>query len=147
VLAPADRRLRRAIATVLLSIPIASCVTQTPVERAASLCSDLSHLRATVDLLAFPPSGATVGQVRAALAKLDPTSAKLEDSSLVPGRVLDALDEARSAYAEILDGVGDDHVLTEASVRVAGPGRRLMTSYSDVIDAMRCDQIRPSPNA
>jgi outer membrane murein-binding lipoprotein Lpp len=138
-------RRRRAFAAIVAVIAVVGCTSQTPLERAASLCADLSHLRATVDLLAYPPSNATVGQVRGALAKLDPTSANLEHSSLVPSRILDALDEARSSYAEILDGVGDDHDLTEAGVRAGAPGRRLLAAYSDVLDSLRCDQIRPSP--
>jgi hypothetical protein len=122
------------------------CHSSTPNEQAASLCEDLVHLRATVALLARPPADATVGVVRAALEKLDPTFEAVDRSPLVQDSLRGQLGQAKEDFGDALDGVGDDDLAAEVAADVADARQRLVTAFAAVVGVLGCDGERsPAP--
>jgi hypothetical protein len=129
----------------MLACAFAGCRSATPGEEAASLCEDLLHLRATVTLLARPPAGATVGQVRAALEKLDPTFDAVGRSSLIPDALRSELAEAREEYEDAMDGVGDDDPAATVTADVADARLRLDAAYSAIVGGLGCGGTSSTP--
>jgi hypothetical protein len=130
-----------------LILGFAGCRSTTLDEQAASLCEDLLHLQATVTLLARPPADATVGQMRAALEKLDPTFDAVGRSSLVPDALRSQVVEGKKDYGDAMDGVGDDDPASEVTADVADARLRLEAAYSAVVGVLGCvgSSITPAP--
>jgi hypothetical protein len=105
----------------------------------ADLCLDLTHLQATVDFLAAPPTDATVGDVRGALEKLDSTWQAVHDDPDVPDAEDDALLDAREAYQDEIHGVGDDDLFAPSVASTAGIARGLSDAYGAVRSRLACD--------
>jgi hypothetical protein len=131
-------RVRTVAVTLSLAITCAACHARTSDEQAASLCQDLEHLRATVDVLARTPPEATVGQVRSALEKLDPTFDEVGSSSLVPDALQRELADARAAYDDAIDHVGDDDPASEVTADVADARLRLDAAYTAIVGGLGC---------
>lgn len=136
-----------ALALVSVLAFATGCQSPTPNEQAASLCEDLHHLQATVALLAGSPGDATVGVVRAALEKLDPTFEAVDRSPLVRDTLREQLDQAKDDFADALDGVGDDDPAAEVAADVADSRQRLVTAYATVVGVLGCGEASPTPAA
>ena len=109
----------------------------------ADLCVDLSHLRATIALLASPPADASVGEVRADLDKLDPTFGAVSDSGTVSQDVVDRLVAEHEAYRAVIDGVGDDDRFSTVRAEATAPAQGLDDAFEAVVTALRCDTATP----
>lgn len=136
-----------ALALVSVLAFATGCQSSTPNEQAASLCEDLQHLQATVALLASPPADTTVGVVRAALEKLDPTFEAVDRSPLVRDTLRGQLDQAKDDFDDALDGVGDDDPAAEVAADVADARQRLVTAYATVVGVFGCGESSPQPAA
>jgi hypothetical protein len=121
------------------------CRSSTPNAQAAALCEDLLHLQATVALLARPPADATVGVVRAALEKLDPTFEAVDRSPLVQDGLRGQLGQAKDDFGDALEGVGDDDPAARVAADVADPRQRLVTAYAAVVGVLGCGERSPGP--
>jgi hypothetical protein len=130
---------------VLAALASVACRSSTPDEQAASLCEDLLHLEATVTLLARPPAEATVGQVRAALEKLEPTFDAVGRSPLVPDQLRGQLVQAEKDFGDAIEGVGDDDPARDVSADVADARQRLASAYAAAVGGLGCRS--PSPTA
>jgi hypothetical protein len=140
-------RVRSVAVTLSVAIACAACHSTTPDEQAASLCDDLLHLRATVDVLARTPPEATVGQVRAALQKLEPTFDEVGSSSLVPDALRSQLGDALAAYDDAIEHVGDDDPASEVTADVADARLRLDAAYAAVVGGLGCGGSAPAAGA
>jgi hypothetical protein len=129
----------------VLALALTACWSSTPQEQVVSLCEDLHHLQATVTLLAHPPADATVGQVRAALEKLEPTFDAVDRSSLVSDTLRDQLREAMRDFSEGMDGVGDDDPASRVAADVADARQRLRAAYAVVVGVLGCGATSPAP--
>ena len=127
------------VAVVVASLWLAACHLTSPQERTADLCGDLLHLGGTIAFLVDPPADARVGQVRGSLDKLDPTFAGIED--VVAGSASEDIQDAQDAYRDVISGIGDDHLLVDEHLPVAGPQRRLDQAIEVVEAELRCDQL------
>jgi hypothetical protein len=118
---------------VLLTVALVAtaCHRETEQERAAALCHDLLALRATVAFLAAPDAEASVGEVRSGLDKLDPTFAHIPES--VGGGLFDA----RDAYRDLVNGVGDDDRFSSIAGDAA-VSRTLGVAYGSVLTRLAC---------
>jgi hypothetical protein len=112
---------------------------------ATSICADLTNLHATVAFLESPSAGATVGEVRGDIAKLDSTIGAVGGSSLVPETVGDELEDARDAYRDVFDGIGDDDPFSSVAAEAAAPARRLGATYDAAFAVLGCGRS-PSPS-
>jgi hypothetical protein len=130
----------RAIAPVILVgvLAVASC-GPSPAEETADLCRDLGNLRGTLGFLDAPPSGATVGQVRGSVDRLDPTFTRLSGDDEIPTDVTARLIGAQDAYREALDPYGDDEPITTVSRELYEPARRLHDAVRSVLTQLGCD--------
>lgn len=110
----------------------------------AELCQDLTNLQATVAYLAAPPADATVGDVRGALDKIDSTWQAVHDDVDVPDAEDDALVEARKAYQDVIDNVGDDDLFAPHLAETAGIAQGLARAYEAVRARLACTSS-PAP--
>jgi hypothetical protein len=131
-------RVRSVAVTLSVAIACAACRSTTSDQQAASLCEDLQHLRATVEVLARTPPEATVGQVRSALEKLDPTFDEVGSSSLVSDTLRRQLGDARAAYGDAIEHVGDDDPASEVAADVADARLRLDAAYTAIVGELGC---------
>jgi hypothetical protein len=122
-----------------------SCRGGTGEEQAAELCEDLGHLEATIAELAAPRPGTTVGEIRGALDRLDPTFEAVQDSDLVSERTAGELRDAQSVYRDQIGGIGDDHPLAGEGLELAGSQRRIAESFEVAESELGCGSITPSP--
>lgn len=122
-----------------------SCRSGTAEDQAADLCEDLGHLGATIAELTAPQPETTVGEIRGALDRLDPTFEAVQDSDLVSERTAGELDDAQSVYRDQIGGIGDDHHLSDEGLELAGSQRRLAESFDAVESELGCGSITPSP--
>ncbi|MEP6758608.1 MAG: hypothetical protein ABJB55_05385 [Actinomycetota bacterium] len=104
----------------------------------AGLCQDLTNLAATVAFLAAPPPSATVGEVRGALDKLDPTWQAVHDHPDIPDDEDDALLTAQQDYRDAIEGIGDDDAFAPYVAATAGIGQGLERSYGGVRVRLVC---------
>lgn len=122
---------------LILALVVSACGVS-PSDEAADLCNDLDHLRGTIGFLAAPKVEATVGLVRSAVDKLDPTFTRVAASETVPEVVGSRLVEAQEAYAAVLEPYGDDESFEVVAVAVAQPARRLVDAVASVEDELGC---------
>jgi hypothetical protein len=129
---PVLRPARAVVILLTIAVAATACRRETAQERAAALCHDLLALRATVAFLAAPGTGASVGDVRGGLDKLDATFAH------VPENVGRNLLDARDAYREMLNGVGDDDRFASIAAGDVGVPGAFGTAYGDVLTRLAC---------
>jgi hypothetical protein len=134
---------RIAALAAILAVAASAC-QRSEASEAGSICGDLMNLRATVAILESPPATATVGEVRGDLEKLDSTVGAVGGSSVVPESVGDGLEEARDAYRDVFDGIGDDDPFSSVADEAAAPARRLGAAYDLVVSILGCGGS-PSP--
>jgi hypothetical protein len=111
----------------------------------AELCSDIANLQPTVDLLAAPPVDATVGDVRGALEKIDPTLQAVHDDTDLPDAQDDALLDAKDAYEDAIHGIGDDDAFAPHATATAGIARGLADAYTAVRTSLGCTTASVEP--
>ena len=136
---------RIAAFAAILAVAATSCRTS-PSDQAASICSDLVNLRATVAFLESPPATATVGEVRGDIEKLDSTIGAVGGASFVPESASKPLEDARDDYRDVFDGIGDDDSFSSVADQTAEPARRLASAYDAVVTTLACGRS-PSPDA
>jgi hypothetical protein len=126
------------IAAFAAILAVASAGCQRTDADVTSICGDLVNLRATVAFLEFPSATATVGEVRGDLAKLGSTIGAVGGSSLVPEPVGDELEDARDAYQDVFDGIGDDDPFSSVGAEAAAPARRLGAAFDAAFSVLGC---------
>lgn len=109
-----------------------------PEDERAALCEDLGNLGATVELIANPPVDATVGQVRGAIEKLDPTIEQAQDAGVVPDADADGLRADQEVALEALRGIGDDTSILEVAEGSLAPTDALVARYRNLLVALGC---------
>jgi hypothetical protein len=134
---------RIAAFAAILAVASAGCQRSDAAD-ATSICGDLLNLRATVAFLESPGATATVGEVRGDLGKLGSTIGAVGGSSLVPEPVGDELEDARDAYQDVFDGIGDDDPFSSVGAEAAAPARRLGAAYDAAFSVLGCGRS-PSP--
>lgn len=127
----------RSLLAVFLAAAAWGCAPL-PSDEASSLCEDLSNLAATVALIDALPADATVGQVRGATEKLDPTIHRVERAGVVPDAEGEAFRAAQEAVIEALEGIGDDTPITEVPPDRLAPIEELTARYEGVVVLLRC---------
>jgi hypothetical protein len=128
---------RIAALTAILAVGASAC--QRPeASETASICGDLTNLRATLMFLESPDASATVGDVRGDIAKLDSTVGAIDASAAVPEAVGNELRDARDEYQDVFAGIGDDDPFSSVAAQAAAPARRLGTAYDAAAVALGC---------
>lgn len=122
---------------VLLATASWAC-SDAPDDERAALCEDLGSLEATVDVIANPPIDATVGDVRGATDKLDPTIEQAEDASIVPDAESDGLRAGQEAVLDAIDGISDDTSVLELPPDRLAPTDDLVASYRNIVVSLGC---------
>jgi hypothetical protein len=125
----------------LALVAVAVSCTGSPEDETASLCEDLGNLAATVELIANPPVEATVGDVRGATEKLDPTINQAERAGVVPDEEGDAFRAAQEDVLDALDGIGDDTPLLEVPSDRLTPTDDLAARYRTLVVTLGCASI------
>lgn len=136
-------RLTLSALVVVASLVLAGCSAPDPSAQARSLCTDLANLRGTIDFLAVPPPGTSVGEVRGALDKLDPTFGSVSSSGLVPTSDMDALVAAHEDYRDVIGRVGDDDLFETLAAQGAGPAAALGVTFAAVMRDLGCAVATP----
>jgi hypothetical protein len=134
--------MRRPIAVVVLCVLAASAIGAcgpSPAEVAADLCHDLDALRGTLGFLHHPPDEATVGLIRAAVDRLDPTFTRVSEDDVVPAATAARLVGAQSDYREVLDPYGDDEPIPTVRPALQTPARRLLDAVAVAHIQLGCD--------
>lgn len=127
---------------LVAALVLAGCA-QDSASAKVELCSDLTNLQATVTFLAAPPPDATVGDVRGALDKIDSTWQAVHDDSDVPDAEDDALLDARDAYQDEIEKVGDDDLFAPHVAATAGIAQALARAYDAVRVRLACPPATP----
>jgi len=130
----------RVVALVAVVALTATACDRSDQAQSASLCRDLRNLRATVSFLEAPSAGASVGEVRGDIEKLNSTVAAIDGSDAVPNAMGKAISDARDDYLGLLDGIGDDDPFSGVAAEAAAPARRLGGAYDMVVQHLACDQ-------
>jgi len=104
----------------------------------AELCQDLTNLQGTMQMLATPPRGATVGEVRGNLDKLDGTWDAIHDHPDVPDDEDDALLQSQEDYRDAIEGVGDDDAFAPYVPATRGIAEGMMRAYQAVRVRLVC---------
>jgi hypothetical protein len=125
-------------AWLLAAAVLWSACGRSPTAARAELCQDLTNLQATVAFLAAPTEGATVGDVRGALDKIDSTLEAVHDDDAVPDVEDDALLDAREAYRDAIEDIGDDDAFAPHAAATAGIAQGLARSYEAVRVRLVC---------
>lgn len=120
---------------------IAAACAGPPAEQRASLCEDLGNLAETVSLLATPPPDATVGDVRGAVEKLDPTIAQIEDADVVPEAERVGFRTAHEEALEALEGTGDDSAFVDVPAYPVERVADLVARYRAVVVSLGCERF------
>ncbi len=102
------------------------------------LCQDLVNLQATVAFLAAPDPSSTVGQVRGALDKLDPTFQAVHNDGNVPDAEDNALLDAQQAYRDQIANMGDDTPFAPTLQATSAIGQALLHNYEVVRQRLAC---------
>ncbi|HEX6845182.1 MAG TPA: hypothetical protein VF235_08725 [Actinomycetota bacterium] len=131
--------MRRLLTLLVAPLLLTSACGASPTDVAADLCHDIDNLRGTIGFLAEPRVDATVGLVRSAVDKLEPTFVRVDDSELVSLTVRARLRNAQEAYAAVLEPYGDDEPVTTVAMGVAQPARRLLDAVASVEAELACE--------
>jgi hypothetical protein len=102
------------------------------------ICQDLVNLQATVSFLAAPDASATVGEVRGALDKLDPTFQAVHNDDSVPDAEDNALLDAQQAYRDQIANMGDDTPFAPTMPSASPIGQALLHDYEVVRQRLAC---------
>lgn len=102
------------------------------------ICQDLVNLQATVQFLAAPDPSATVGEVRGALDKLDPTFQAVHNDDEVPDAEDNALLDAQQAYRDQIENLGDDTPFAPTMQATSSIGQALLHDYEVVRQRLAC---------
>ncbi len=97
----------------------------------------------TVELIANPPVDATVGQVRGAIEKLDPTIEQAQDAEVVPDADAEGLRTDQEIALEALHGIGDDTSILEVAEGRLTPTDAVAARYRDLTVALGCPVADP----
>jgi hypothetical protein len=139
------RRRCAAVAFVGVAVAIAPACGPSSASARQELCSDVSNLQPTVDLLATPPADATVGDVRGALEKIDSTLQAIHDETDVPDAQDDALLDAKDAYDDAIQDFGDDDAFAPHAAAAAGIASGLADAYAAARASLACQTDPPDP--
>jgi hypothetical protein len=131
-----------ALAAILAVVPACQ---RSDVGETVALCTDLTNLRATVSELEAPGPNVTVGEVRGDIDKLASTVGTVGGSTAIPDALGDELEDARDAYLDVFDGIGDDDRFSSVATEASAPARRLGGAYDAVVAALACGRS-PSPS-
>ena len=129
--------MRRSVWLVFVCILCAACGRSSAADN-ADICQDLVNLQATVDFLAAPVSATTVGEVRGALDKLDPTLQAVHDDGAVPDAEDNALLDAQKAYRDEIENLGDDTPFAPTAAATASIAQGLLHGYDAVRQRLVC---------
>ena len=102
------------------------------------ICQDLVNLQATVEFLAAPDPSATVGEVRGALDKLDPTFQAVHHDDDIPDAEDDALLDAQRAYRDQIENLGDDTPFGPTLRSTSSIAQALRHDYEVVRQRLAC---------
>jgi hypothetical protein len=128
---------------LVAAVALAAC-GQSSASARVELCQDLTNLQATVAYLVAPLPGATVGDVRGALDKIDSTLEAVHDDADVPDIEDDALLDARTAYRDAIEHTGDDDPFTSHVAETAGVAQGLGRAYDAVVARLACSAPPPA---
>jgi hypothetical protein len=132
----------RVLASVVtVALLATACARSTPQEEIAAICEDLRNLSATVDLVVAPPPDATVGEVRGATEKLDPTIHQLERSGAVDDADAEAMRTSQEDVLEALEGIGDDDLVADLPLALLQPARDLGWFYGPFLERLGCTEL------
>jgi hypothetical protein len=129
--------MRRSVGFVLVCVLCAACGRSSAAGN-AEICQNLVNLQATVDFLAAPGIETTVGEVRGALDKLDPTLQAVHDADAVPDAEDNALLDAQKAYRDQIKNLGDDTPFAPTAAATASIAQGLLHSYEAVRQQLAC---------
>jgi hypothetical protein len=133
--------MRTLVASVALACAafawLASC-GPSPSDEAADLCRDMGNLRGTLGFIAQPPKEATVGLIRAAVDRLDPTFTRLDAGDQIPDDVAKRLLGAQRAVRAVLDPYGDDTSITVVTRTLVIPAKRLLDAVAVTTHQLGC---------
>jgi len=130
----------RPLLLVALIVVLSGCAPSAS-DEAASLCEDLGNLAATMALISAPPGDATVGQVRGATEKLDPTIDQAERAGVVPDTDGEGFRAAQEAVLESLQGIGDDTPIPEVPPDRLAPIDELAARYEGIVASLGCPEL------
>jgi hypothetical protein len=122
---------------VLACVALAACGRSSAADH-TEVCQDLVNLQATVQFLAAPDPSATVGEVRGALDKLDPTFQSVHDDDAVTDDQDDALLDAQDDYRDAIADLGDDTPFGPTRAATAATGQALLHDYEAVRQQLAC---------
>ena len=125
------------------AVLVAGCLVLTACGRSSAaanteMCQDLVNLQATVEFLAAPDPSTTVGEVRGALDKLDPTFQAVHNDDDVPDAEDNALLDAQHAYRDQIADMGDDTPFTPMLQATSSIGQALLHDYQVVRQRLAC---------
>ncbi len=129
--------MRRSVGFVLVCVLCAACGRSSAADN-AEICQDLVNLQATVDFLAAPGPAVTVGEVRGALDKLDPTLQAVHEDGAVPDAEDNALLDAQKAYRDQIETLGDDTPFAPTAAATASIAQGLLHGYDAVRQRLVC---------
>jgi hypothetical protein len=132
------RLFRVPLILVIVFVATTSGCSRSPEDESATLCEDLGNLRATVALIGAPPADATVGQLRGATEKLEPTIRQAERAGVVPDDEAQVVRAAQEAVLEALEGIGDDTPVTQVATDRLALTRDLVEGYQGLVMWLRC---------
>ena len=122
---------------VVTCLVLAACGRSSAADNTET-CQDLVNLQATVEFLAAPDPAATVGEVRGALDKLDPTFQAVHDDADVPDAEDNALLDTQQAYRDQIADMGDDTPFAPTMQATASIGQALLHDYEAVRQRLAC---------
>jgi hypothetical protein len=128
---------RRPVWIVLGCVLFAACGRVSAADH-SELCQDLVNLQTTVEFLGAPDPSSTVGEVRGALDKLDPTFQAVHDDDAVPDDEDDALLDAQDAYRDQIADLGDDTPFAPTLPATPSVGQALLHDYEVVRQRLAC---------
>jgi hypothetical protein len=129
--------MRGPICLAVVCVVLAACGRSSTADH-SELCQDLVNLQATVQFLAAPDPATTVGEVRGALDKLDPTFQSVHDDDAVPDDQDDALLDAQDDYRDAIADLGDDTPFGPTRSATSSIAQALLHDYEVVRQQLAC---------
>jgi hypothetical protein len=131
--------MRSPVGLALCAVLLIPTCGMSPSDETADLCHDLDQLHGTIGFLAAPRLDVTVGLVRSAVDKLEPTFTRVAESETVPPVLGSRLLRAQEAYAAVLEPYSDDESIRLVTAAIASPARRLTDSVTAVESGIDCE--------